>query len=91
MHTLKMKIMRIASQNCLLGANIFNLKIFYTSGSQSVVRVPLVIRRGISELNINQAACPPKRFIYFFLFIFFKWERLFHAEHSGVFFSALRI
>ncbi len=39
------------------------------SGSQSVVRVPLVVcelrlvvRRGISELNINQAACPPKRF-----------------------------
>ncbi len=22
----------------------------------------LVVRRGISELNINQAACPPKRF-----------------------------
>ncbi len=41
----------------------------YGSGSQSVVRVPLVVRelplvvrRGISELNINQAACPPKRF-----------------------------
>ncbi len=38
----------------------------YYSGSQSVVLVvrelSLVVRRGISELNINQAACPPKRF-----------------------------
>jgi len=33
----------------------------YNSGSQSVVRkISLVVRRGISELNINQAACPPK-------------------------------
>ncbi len=73
---------------------IFYLLVFYSSGSQSVVRVPLVVReislvvrRGISELNINQAACPPKRFF----FNCFKWERLFHAEHSGVFFLAPRI
>ncbi len=66
----------------------------YSSGSQSVVRVPLVVcelplvvRRGISELNINQAACPPKRFFFYC----FKWERLFHAEHSGGFFLAPRI
>ncbi len=33
----------------------------YSSGSQTVVReLPLVVRRGISELNINQATCPPK-------------------------------
>ncbi len=43
----------------------------YISGSQSEVRVPLVVReiplvvrRGISELNLNQAACPPKRFFF---------------------------
>ncbi len=69
-------------------------EISYCSGSQSVVRVPLVVRelslvvrRGNSELNINQAACPPKRFF----FNCFKWEHLFHAEHSGVFFLAPRI
>ncbi len=67
--------------------------VVYVSGSQSVVRVPLVVReiplvvrRGISEFNINQTACPPKHFFYCF-----KWERLFHAEHSGVFFLAPRI
>ncbi len=66
----------------------------YYSGSQSVVRVPLVVRelrlvvrRGISELNINQAACPPKRFflivlngsVFFMLSTraFFSWHREF--------------
>ncbi len=46
-----------------------------------VVReIRLVVRRGISELNINQTACPPKQFF----FNCFKWERLFHAEDSAV-------
>ncbi len=63
----------------------------YSSGSQSVVRVPLVVReiplvvrRGISELNINQAACPPKRIVLngsvFFMLstrAFFSWHREF--------------
>ncbi len=67
----------------------------YSSGSQSVVRVPLVVReislvvrRGISELNINQATCPPKRFFFlivlngsvFFMLstrAFFSWHREF--------------
>ncbi len=66
----------------------------WISGSQSVVRVPLVVRelrlvvrRGISELNINQAACPPKRFFFivlngsvFFMLstrAFFSWHREF--------------
>ncbi len=39
------------------------------------------------RINIHQAACPPKRFFFYC----FKWERLFHAEHSGVFFLAPRI
>ncbi len=71
-----------------------NLLIAYARGSQSVVRVPLVVReislvvrRGISELNINQAACPPKRFflivlngsVFFMLSTraFFSWHREF--------------
>ncbi len=40
--------------------------------------------------------CPPKRFIIIFsrlanFFYCFKWEHIFHAEHSGVFFLAPRV
>ncbi len=39
------------------------LKVWYAL--PLVVReLPLVVRRGISELNINQAACPTKAFFF---------------------------
>ncbi len=52
-----------------------------------VVReLPLVVRRGISELNINKAACPPKRF----LFIIVLNGSVFFMLSTRAFFSRCR-